>query len=130
MNTDNKNIIIIDLDGTICQENIHGVDYFELEPKHDVVKKLRIYKDKGYLIHLFTARNMRKFKGDVDLIKQHTLPVIINWLTKWDIPYDLIQVGKPWCGEMGFYVDDKSIRPDEFVNMDEKEIMEIISKWS
>jgi capsule biosynthesis phosphatase len=35
-------------------------------------------------------------------------------------------VGKPWCGEEGFIVDDKAIRPDEFVNHDYEYIKKLI----
>jgi capsule biosynthesis phosphatase len=31
-------------------------------------------------------------------------------------------VGKPWCGHEGFYVDDKTVRPDEFATMSYSEI--------
>jgi len=29
-----------------------------------------------------------------------------------------LHVGKPWCGEDGFYVDDKAVRPSEFLALD------------
>lgn len=57
---------------------------------------------------------MRSFGNSVGKINAFTLPVIIDWLARHDIPYDEIHVGKPWCGEDGFYVDDRAIRPDEF----------------
>ena len=58
----------------------------------------------------------------------NTLPVIIDWLDKHNVPYDEIYVGKPWCGFEGFYVDDKAIRPSEFVNLSYSEIMELLEK--
>lgn len=57
---------------------------------------------------------MRTHNNSVGKINAFTLPVIIDWLKKHDVPYDEIHVGKPWCGHDGFYVDDRSIRPDEF----------------
>jgi capsule biosynthesis phosphatase len=57
---------------------------------------------------------MRTYASSVGKINAHTLPTIIDWLRKHDIPYDEIHVGKPWCGTDGFYVDDRSIRPEEF----------------
>ncbi|EBU3698818.1 capsular biosynthesis protein, partial [Salmonella enterica] len=45
-----------------------------------------------------------------------------------DIPYDEIYVGKPWCGYEGFYVDDKAIRPSEFINYTYDEIVNILRK--
>ncbi|HFM3427384.1 TPA: capsular biosynthesis protein, partial [Escherichia coli] len=44
---------------------------------------------------------------------------------KNNVPYDEIYVGKPWCGHEGFYVDDKAIRPNEFVNLSYNEIKKL-----
>ena len=55
------------------------------------------------------------------------MKTIFKWLDKYKIPYDEIRVGKPWCGFNGFYVDDQTIRPDEFVNLSLKEIKKIIN---
>jgi capsule biosynthesis phosphatase len=65
---------------------------------------------------------MRTHENNVGKITAHTVPIIIEWLQKHDIPYDEIFVGKPWCGHEGFYVDDRAIRPDEFVRMSKSEI--------
>ncbi|HAN2428273.1 TPA: capsular biosynthesis protein, partial [Escherichia coli] len=54
-----------------------------------------------------------------------TLPIIVEWLEKNNVPYDEIYVGKPWCGHEGFYVDDKAIRPNEFVNLSYNEIKKL-----
>ena len=70
---------------------------------------------------------MRSFNGNIGKINVETLPNIINWLNKHGIPYDEIYVGKPWCGFEGFYVDDKSIRPSEFVKYSYEEIIEILN---
>jgi capsule biosynthesis phosphatase len=56
------------------------------------------------------------------------LPIIIEWLDKHDIPYDEILVGKPWCGNEGFYVDDRAVRPSEFAAMSFKEVTELLAK--
>jgi len=60
---------------------------------------------------------MRTYEGNIGLINANTLPIIHDWLTRHKIPFDEILVGKPWCGFEGFYVDDKTIRPSEFVNL-------------
>ena len=52
---------------------------------------------------------------------------IVNWLNKHDVPFDEIHIGKPWCGDDGFYVDDKAIRPDEFARLSYEEIRKLIS---
>ena len=118
-----NNKIIIDLDDTICSTK--NGDYENSIPKEKVIKKIKEYKNLGFEIIIYTSRNMRTFKGNVDLIKANTLPIIIRWLEKFDVPYDQIIVGKPWPSFGGFYVDDKAIRPDEFVNLTYSEIQKI-----
>ena len=119
----NNNKIIIDLDDTICSTK--NGDYENSIPKEKVIKKIKEYKNLGFEIIIYTSRNMRTYKGNVDLIKANTLPIIIKWLKKFDVPYDQIIVGKPWPSFGGFYVDDKAIRPDEFVNLTYSEIQKI-----
>tara|TARA_Y100000589_G_scaffold218356_1_gene205979 strand:- start:4530 stop:4907 length:378 start_codon:yes stop_codon:yes gene_type:complete len=120
-----KNKIIIDLDDTICKTN--NGDYENSIPKKEVIEKIKEYKNLGFQIVIYTSRNMRTYKDNVDLIKANTLPLIIRWLKKFEVPYDQIIVGKPWPSYGGFYVDDKAIRPDEFVNLKYSEIQEIIN---
>ena len=119
----NNNKIIIDLDDTICSTK--NGDYENSIPKEKVIKKIKEYKNLGFEIIIYTSRNMRTYKGNVDLIKANTLPIIIKWLKKFDVPYDQIIVGKPWPSFGGFYVDDKAIRPDEFINLTYSEIQKI-----
>jgi capsule biosynthesis phosphatase len=69
---------------------------------------------------------MRTYEGNVGKINIHTLPVITKWLTEHDVPFDEILVGKPWCGNEGFYVDDKALRPDEFTRLSFEEISELL----
>ena len=86
------------------------------------------YKENGFYIIINSSRNMRTFKGNVGKINAITLKIIFEWLDKHKIPYDEVHVGKPWCGFNGLYVDDKTIRPSEFVNLSLEEINNIIKK--
>ncbi|MFM4896922.1 hypothetical protein ACEUCT_09355 [Aeromonas caviae] len=112
--------IIMDLDETICS-TVNG-DYANSVPKLDVIKRMREFKALGFEIVISTSRNMRTYAGNVGKINANTLPVIIGWLTKHQVPYDEIYTGKPWCGTEGFYVDDRAIRPQEFAAMSAEEI--------
>lgn len=112
--------IVIDLDDTISK-TIDG-KYAESIPCKQVVDRLREYKDKGFEIVIYSSRNMRTYDRNIGLINVHTLPVILNFLDKYHIPYDEVIVGKPWAGKEGFYVDDKAVRPSEFISMEEEEI--------
>lgn len=115
--------IIIDLDNTICNSK-NG--YKNAIPNLDVIRKICEYKNKGYDIVIHSSRNMRTYENNIGKINANTLPDMIEWLNKNNVPYDEIIVGKPWCGKNGFYVDDRAIRPDEFVNLNENEIRKLL----
>jgi len=104
--------------------------YEDIIPDAEMVAKMRDYKDAGATIVLNTSRNMRTYQGQIGLINANTAKVLLNWLDKWDIPYDEIIYGKPWPGHRGFYVDDRSVRPDEFLKYSEEELLAICKQSS
>lgn len=120
------NKIVIDLDGTITIDDARS--YADKLPNSAVIQKMKEYKNAGFQIVIHTARNMRTFSGAVGKINIFTLPVVLDWLQRHDVPFDEIIVGKPWCGRDGFYVDDKAIRPSEFVNLSMLEISKLLVK--
>ena len=122
-------VIVIDLDGTLTHDEPE-LDYAERRPRLDVIARLREYRAEGFRIAVHTARNMRTYEGNVGLINVHTLPKVMAWLDRHGVPYDEIVVGKPWCGHDGFYVDDKAIRPDEFVRMSHAEVLALVGARS
>ena len=116
--------IVIDLDNTLCQNPYN--DYTQAEPIIEMIEKVREYKKNGFEIIINTSRNVRTYEGNLGKISAFTLPIIIEWLKKHEIPFDEIYVGKPWCGLDGFYVDDKAIRPSEFANLSYQEILKLL----
>ena len=118
--------LIVDLDNTISY-TIEG-DYINSKPIEQTINMLRKYHDEGWEIIINSSRNMRTYEANVGKINIYTLPNIISWLNKYNVPYDEIIVGKPWCGYDGFYIDDKAIRPSEFHSMNEKEIHLLLEK--
>lgn len=116
------NNIVFDVDGTICPIKTANEEYKDLIPNTDMVNKIRELKQEGYRIVFFTARNMRTYNGDINKILKYTKPVLETWLQKWEIPYDEIIFGKPYPGKEGFYVDDKTLRPDELLSMNKDDI--------
>lgn len=119
--------IVIDLDGTLTIDG-SSPDYGEKAPDPVVVARLREYAALGFRIVVHTARNMRTFKGEVGQINVHTLPVILDWLKRHEVPFDEVIVGKPWCGPRGFYVDDRAVRPDEFGRMSPEEVAALLGR--
>jgi len=118
--------LIIDVDDTICYTK--NSDYKNSSINIALVEKLKQYKDMGFEIILMTSRNMRTHSGNLGKINVNTLPILIEWLESNDIPYDELYMAKPWCGYDGFYIDDKAIRPSEFISMNFDEIHELLQK--
>ena len=116
--------LIFDLDDTLC--TTQNGDYANAQPITEVIEKLRDYHRQGFTIVINTSRNMRTYQGNIGAINKNTLPIIIDWLRRHDIPYDELYVGKPWCGFEGFYVDDKAIRPNELVKLSYVEICRLL----
>lgn len=116
---------IFDVDGTLCPIKKKEERYEDLIPYDRMIRKLKEYKQAGARIVLFTSRNMNTYGGNIGLINANTAKTLLNWLEKWDIPYDEIIYGKPWPGHHGFYVDDRSVRPDEFLQHTIEELEEL-----
>lgn len=121
----NEVTLIFDIDGTICPIKSKDENYSELIPNKEMVEKLRYYKKEGAKIVFYTSRNMNSYKGNIGLINVNTLPIILEWLKKWDIPYDEIVAGKLWPGHHGMYIDDRCVRPDEFLKYSYEELEDI-----
>lgn len=118
--------LVFDLDNTLTIEGTGDYEY--VQPRMDIVEKLREYHAQGFEIIINTARNMRTYNNSVGKITANTLPIILAWLEKHDIPYDEIHVAKPWCGNDGFYIDDKAIRPSELRDLSYEQIQQLLAK--
>lgn len=115
--------LIFDLDDTLCRKG--DGEYCDATPDGRVIARMREYKAAGFEIIIHTSRNMRTYGGSVGKINVKTLPVVLRWLAENDVPHDEVYVGKPWCGDEGFYVDDRAVRPSEFVELTYEEIVRL-----
>jgi len=118
--------LVVDLDDTISVTE--NGDYENSKPIQATIDMLKKYQAEGFQIIIHSSRQMRTYQANVGKINIYTLPNIINWLRKHDVPFDEVIVGKPWCGFEGFYIDDKSIRPSEFHSMTYEQIKEMLRK--
>ena len=119
-----SNTLIFDLDNTITIES--NLPYEKKKPNIKLIKKIKEYHLQGFKIVIMTSRNMRTFEGNLEQIRLKTLPAIIEWLDSNNVYYDDIIIGKPWCGYGGFYIDDRSIRPNEFIENEYEDIIKLI----
>ena len=107
--------IIMDIDDTISTH--YDRDYENAVLHKDVIDKINHFYDAGWKIILHTARGMESLDGDIDRIKEERGPTLVKWLLRHGVQYHELQFGKP-LGVMS--VDDKALRPDEFVNLTHK----------
>lgn len=121
-----KKRLIVDIDNTVTVTE--KGDYVNSKAIQHTIDLLKKYKADGFEIVMFSSRNMRTYDANLGKINIHTLPNIINWLDKHDVPYDELIMGKPWCGFEGFYIDDSAIRPSEFHRMTFEEIKLMLEK--
>ena len=119
---------VFDVDGTICPVKKDDERYEDVVPYKEMVDRIRQYKASGARIVLLTSRNMNTYNGNIGLINANTAKVLLEWLDKWEIPYDEIIYGKPWAGRHGFYVDDRTVRPSEFLSKSVKELDDIVRR--
>ena len=122
--------LIFDVDGTLCPIKKKEEQYIDLIPDEQMVEKLKYYKENGAKIVLFSSRNMNSYHGNLGLINANTAVIMQEWLKKWNIPYDEILFGKPWPGHKGLYIDDRAVRPDEFLEYSFDELEEICKNSS
>jgi capsule biosynthesis phosphatase len=120
--------IVMDVDGTLCAKRRADENYADVRPHEDVLAALREYRERGFYIILATSRNMNSYSGNVGLITANTAKTLLAWLDRHEVPYDELHVGKPWAGKGGFYVDDKAIRPGEFLALNYEEIIALVGE--
>lgn len=121
---------VFDIDGTLCPIKKQNEKYEDLVPYKEMIERMRYYKENGARIILYTSRNMNTYQGNMGLINKYTAPVLFTWLEKWNIPYDEIVYGKVWPGKKGFYIDDRTLRPEEFLLYTPEEMDSICKKNS
>lgn len=123
---ESEKVIVMDIDGSLCEIKSKEQSYLDVIPKFNILEKLNKMKQEGFYIILYTSRQMRTYDGNIGKINANTGKILFQWLEKYDIPFDEIYFGKPWCGKNGFYVDDKAIRPSEFAKLSYDEIIKLL----
>ncbi|WP_250523101.1 MULTISPECIES: capsular biosynthesis protein [unclassified Caballeronia] len=118
--------IVMDIDGTLCPKKLPDESYGDLLPIPEMMEQLVRYREQGFYVILFTSRNMNTHDGNIGRIVANTGKLLMEWLDRHQVPYDELHLGKPWPGRGGFYVDDKAIRPDEFLKLSYNEILKLV----
>jgi len=107
--------LVVDVDDTISTHVNRNYD--DAIPHLDIIQKLNKMYDAGWRIVYFTARGQVSCNGDVALIESSRRPALEAWMNKHGVKYNELLFGKP----LGvYYIDDKSLRPEEFMAMEYK----------
>lgn len=122
-----ERVLVMDVDGTLCELKRPEQSYADVAPIRTVIDRLAEYRRQGFRVVLYTSRNMRSYGGNTGEIAAKTLPVLLEWLQRNGVEYDEVHIGKPWPGVGGFYVDDRTVRPSEFVDLDYAAVLRLIN---
>ena len=114
MSSMKKYKLCFDLDGTICENKSGEQTYQELKPVSGAVDTLKKLKKEGHYIILLTARNMGTYNNNIGKVIANQSKVVINWLDKFEIPYDEVHFGKPVAD---FYIDDKGYKLENWTKL-------------
>jgi len=77
--------IVVDLDGTLTVNSSNSYD--QKPPNEQLISKLREYSKEDFKICIFSARNMASYDGNIGKININTLPGILKWLDRHNVPY-------------------------------------------
>lgn len=89
-----RKVIVVDLDGTICEE-LPTFERYAARPLPDAKRRLEALRLAGYRILVYTARSWPEYQMTYD------------WLRDHEMPFDLLICGKPVAYR---WVDDRSVR--------------------
>lgn len=114
--------IIVDFDDTIAITTTR--DWDSAEPQWDVINKMNNLFDKGWEVWIVTARGQLSCNGDFAKADKKYRKIIETWLSKHSVKYHELHFEKYLAS---YYIDDKALMPEDFVNL---EIREIKTGWS
>ena len=100
--------ICFDIDNTLVTYPSIPGDYTSVSPINKNINYLKLLKNYGHTIILYTARRMKTHNGNVGAVVADIAKVTIETLEKYNIPYDEIYFGKPYAN---FYIDDLAVNP-------------------
>lgn len=105
--------IVCDIDDTISIATTH--DWQNAKPIWQTINKLNKLYDQGWTIILSTARGQVSCKGDFKKAQQKYRDIIQKWLERHGVKYHMLSFEKYLAA---YYVDDKALTPQEFVDTD------------
>jgi capsule biosynthesis phosphatase len=114
--------IIVDFDDTISITTTR--DWKNAEPIWSTINKINNLYDKGWEVWIVTARGQLSCGGNFELADHKYRKIIEPWLKKHGVKYNVLSFEKRLAQ---YYIDDKALSPEDFVEL---EIREIKTGWS
>ena len=110
----NKVVLVVDLDKTLCTKKKNNETYADVKPHTDIIDTINKVKDIGADVIIESARNMLTQNNDEAKVIKNIGKTTLQWLDDNNVHYDGIKFGKT----MGTcYIDDKALRPKEFIKI-------------
>lgn len=114
--------VVCDFDDTIAITTTR--DWDNAEPIFPVINRINKLYDMGWQILIVTARGQLSCNGDFEKADKKYRSIIESWLKKHGVKYHTLSFHKHLAS---YYIDDKALTPEEFVDL---EIKEIKTGWS
>lgn len=121
-------VLVVDIDGTLCDIRRPEESYADVRPEPQMIAKLRLLHAAGWRIILSSSRGMKSHDGNPGQITKSVLPPLLDWLARHAVPYDELHLAKPWPGSEGVYIDDRAVRPREFLENDQEGLRALIRR--
>ena len=119
-------VIVVDLDATLTIDDT-SVSYAERRPNIAVIDRLKQYELLGYEIIVHTARRMKTHQADESRVIADVGEQTIAWLKRHEVPFSGVKFGKPHA-DRGFYLDDRAVRPAEFLANQPAQILKLLDE--
>lgn len=115
--------LVVDYDDTIAIT--FNRDWQNASPNQPLINKLNDLYDRGWTIHIVTARGQLSCKGDYHLADNKYRSQIEKWLSDHGVKYHTLSFQKKLAA---YYIDDKGITPEQFVEKFDR--IDLQNGWS
>ena len=110
----NKLTLVVDLDKTLCSKKKDNETYADVLPYNNIIEILNSLHSLGADVYIESARNMLTQNNNESKVIKNIGLTTLKWLEDNNIKYDGLKFGKT----MGScYIDDKALRPKEFIKI-------------
>lgn len=110
----NKLTLVVDLDKTLCSKKKDNETYADVLPYNNIIEILNNLHSLGADVYIESARNMLTQNNNESKVIKNVGLTTLKWLEDNNIEYDGLKFGKT----MGScYIDDKALRPKEFIKI-------------